>query len=231
MSSSSGRVTTGSIVARDGSRHAEEDAALRRACRGRARSWSTSPAGRCRSPTRASAPSTCGAELVRDLRRLPHGRDRGRGPAGGRASCSACSPTTSRRSQVGGAQYSCLCREDGGVLDDLFTYRLGGRSLPDGHQRGQPRARPRLVRGARGRVRGRGPRPDRPPTRCSPSRARRRARSWARLADGELPARFRTAELAIAGAPALVCGTGYTGEDGVELLIAPEGAPDRLGRR
>ena len=26
---------------------------------------------------------------------------------------------------VGGAQYSCLCREDGGVLDDLFSYRLG----------------------------------------------------------------------------------------------------------
>ena len=24
----------------------------------------------------------------------------------------------------GGAQYSVLCREDGGVLDDLFTYRL-----------------------------------------------------------------------------------------------------------
>ncbi len=27
---------------------------------------------------------------------------------------------------VGGAQYSCLCAEDGGVLDDLFAYRLGG---------------------------------------------------------------------------------------------------------
>ena len=27
--------------------------------------------------------------------------------------------------EVGGAQYSVLCREDGGVLDDLFTYRLG----------------------------------------------------------------------------------------------------------
>jgi aminomethyltransferase len=27
---------------------------------------------------------------------------------------------------TGGAQYSVLCREDGGVLDDLFTYRLGG---------------------------------------------------------------------------------------------------------
>jgi aminomethyltransferase len=26
----------------------------------------------------------------------------------------------------GGAQYSVLCRADGGVLDDLFTYRLAG---------------------------------------------------------------------------------------------------------
>src|SRR6478672_9935792 len=25
---------------------------------------------------------------------------------------------------VGGAQYSVLCNDDGGVLDDLFTYRL-----------------------------------------------------------------------------------------------------------
>ena len=25
----------------------------------------------------------------------------------------------------GGAQYTLLCREDGGVLDDLITYRLG----------------------------------------------------------------------------------------------------------
>src|SRR5919205_3556523 len=28
-----------------------------------------------------------------------------------------------------GAQYSVLCREDGGVLDDLFSYRLGERFL------------------------------------------------------------------------------------------------------
>jgi aminomethyltransferase len=45
-----------------------------------------------------------------------------------------------------------------------------------------------------------------------------------RLADGELPARFRTVELEIAGASALVCGTGYTGEDGVELLVAADDA-------
>jgi aminomethyltransferase len=41
------------------------------------------------------------------------------------------------------------------------------------------------------------------------------------LADGQLPGRFRCCERDVAGVPALVCGTGYTGEDGVELLIAP----------
>ena len=28
-----------------------------------------------------------------------------------------------------GAQYSVLCREDGGILDDLFTYRVGNSYL------------------------------------------------------------------------------------------------------
>ncbi len=34
-----------------------------------------------------------------------------------------------RRIPEGGAQYSLLCREDGGVLDDLFTYRLADREF------------------------------------------------------------------------------------------------------
>src|SRR6476469_1289928 len=29
------------------------------------------------------------------------------------------------RIAIGGAQYSCLTNEEGGVIDDLFTYRLG----------------------------------------------------------------------------------------------------------
>src|SRR5918912_586522 len=29
----------------------------------------------------------------------------------------------------GGAQYSVMCRDDGGVLDDLFSYRIGARFL------------------------------------------------------------------------------------------------------
>ncbi len=35
---------------------------------------------------------------------------------------------------------------------------------------------------------------------------------------------MRTAELRLAGVDCLVCGTGYTGEDGAELLVAPDGA-------
>jgi aminomethyltransferase len=45
------------------------------------------------------------------------------------------------------------------------------------------------------------------------------------LTEGELPKRFATAERTVAAVPGvLVCGTGYTGEDGVELLVAPEHA-------
>jgi aminomethyltransferase len=125
--------------------------------------------------------------------------------------------------QVGGAQYSCLCREDGGVLDDLFTYRLGDdRYLTvtnaANHQRDlewfeahavefEAEVRDRINAYAMLAVQG--------------PRARQIV---SRLTDGELPPRFKTAELPVAGAPALVCGTGYTGEDGVELLLAPEDA-------
>jgi aminomethyltransferase len=129
------------------------------------------------------------------------------------------------RLAVGGAQYSVLCREDGGVLDDLFTYRLDDDrylTVTNASNHGRDLEWMRAHAGdfdvelidrlhdyemlavqgpaARGIVAG--------------------------LADGELPRRFRTATLTVAGAPdVLVCGTGYTGEDGVELLVAPAHAP------
>jgi aminomethyltransferase len=125
--------------------------------------------------------------------------------------------------EVGGAQYSCLCREDGGVLDDLFTYRLAEDQYltvtnAANHQRDlewfeahavefNVAVKDRIDAFAMLAVQG----PD--------------ARGIVGgLTEGELPARFRTEELMIAGCPTLVCGTGYTGEDGVELLIAPEEA-------
>ncbi len=124
----------------------------------------------------------------------------------------------------GGAQYSVLCKEDGGVLDDLFSYRLGPERFltvtnAANHDKDlawfQKQAEAfdvtlhdRLHDLAMLAVQG----PE--------------ARGIvANLADQELPKRFRTATMTVAGAPnVLVCGTGYTGEDGVELILRGEDA-------
>jgi aminomethyltransferase len=124
-----------------------------------------------------------------------------------------------------GAQYSVLTNEQGGVLDDLFSYRLGPDHFltvtnASNHEKDLAWFREhakdfdvqvddKLHDYAMLAVQG-------------PN-----ARDLvARLADGDLPKRFRTTRLTVAGAPnVLVAGTGYTGEDGVELLIAPEHAP------
>src|SRR3954447_2180242 len=123
-----------------------------------------------------------------------------------------------------GAQYSVLTKEDGGVLDDLFTYKLGeNRYLTvtnaANHEkdlawfRKQAEAfdvtlHDRIHDLAMLAVQG-------PIAR----------EIVAKLAEQELPKRFRTATMTVAGAPnVLVCGTGYTGEDGVELILRGEDA-------
>ena len=116
-----------------------------------------------------------------------------------------------------GAQYSVLCREDGGVLDDLFTYRLGPERFltvtnASNHEKDLAWFR-RARRGFDVEVTRR-----RTPSyamlaRAGPRRARGR---WRGMSEGELPARMRTAERRRSPAcECLVCGTGYTGEDGV----------------
>jgi aminomethyltransferase len=129
------------------------------------------------------------------------------------------------RIDVGGAQYSVLCLEEGGILDDLFTYRLADdRYLTvtnaANHERDfawfaehatdfDAEVADALENYAMLAVQG----PD--------------ARSIvAGLAKDELPPRMRTRSLEVAGADTLVCGTGYTGEDGVELLLPPSSAAD-----
>jgi aminomethyltransferase len=124
----------------------------------------------------------------------------------------------------GGAQYSVLCRDDGGVLDDLFTYRLGpDRFLTVTNASNHERDLAWMQRHSEGfdvRL------TDRVHDLAMLAVQGPEARGLvAGLADGELPKRFRTVELTVAGAPrVLVCGTGYTGEDGVELLIARDDA-------
>jgi aminomethyltransferase len=122
--------------------------------------------------------------------------------------------------EVGGAQYSVLCREDGGVLDDLFTYRLEDERYltvtnASNHERdydwiashaGDFDVTVRDVAADYAMLALQGP----------DARA-----ILAEHIQGDAPARMRTTRANVAGADALVCGTGYTGEDGVELLLAP----------
>jgi aminomethyltransferase len=128
-----------------------------------------------------------------------------------------------RRIPEGGAQYAVLCREDGGVLDDLFTYRLAGETFVTvtnaanhardvawlGEQAEDFDVDVLDVADRFAMLAVQGP------------AARRIVRA---LADGELPSRMHVCERRVAGVPALVCGTGYTGEAGVEVLLHPDGA-------
>ena len=123
--------------------------------------------------------------------------------------------------EIGGAQYSCLCQEDGGVLDDLFVYRLGADRfliVTNAANHGtdlawlgrQSREFDVIVRDVADRyamLAVQGP----------------HARAVLTSALGiELPPRFHVSHVRVGRRPALACGTGYTGEDGVELLIDPE---------
>jgi aminomethyltransferase len=128
-----------------------------------------------------------------------------------------------RRIPEGGAQYGVMCREDGGVLDDLFTYRLADEHFltvtnASNHEKDlawmQSHASDFDVdvidRRGYAMLAVQGP----------------NARALvSRLADGDLPLRMHCCERSVAGVPMLVCGTGYTGEDGVELLLDPDHAP------
>jgi aminomethyltransferase len=126
---------------------------------------------------------------------------------------------------IGGAQYALLCDEDGGVLDDLFTYRLDSdRYLTvtnaanhdddfawlSGHAADfDVEVTDAADRFAMLAVQG--------------PIAREIVQA---LSDSPLPPRMQAARRIIHGREALVCGTGYTGEDGVELLVAPADARD-----
>ncbi|HEY6759338.1 MAG TPA: glycine cleavage system protein T, partial [Baekduia sp.] len=137
--------------------------------------------------------------------------------------------------QTGGAQYSLLCREDGGVLDDLFTYRLAAdRFLTVTNAANHEKdfawfARQAADSGLDVTVEDvasqyamlavQGP------------QAREIVGA---LSDGPLPDRLTCRHRMLRGRRVLVCGTGYPGEDGVELLLAPADAPgiwDEVVRR
>ncbi|HEY1514888.1 MAG TPA: glycine cleavage system aminomethyltransferase GcvT [Solirubrobacteraceae bacterium] len=130
-----------------------------------------------------------------------------------------------RRLPEGGAQYSLLCRDDGGVLDDLFTYRLADNTfLTVTNAANHEKDLAWLQSHADGfdvdvidRQAGFAMLAVQGPRACA---------LVTQLSDGSCPARFHVCERTVAGAAMLVCGTGYTGEDGVELLLRPEDATE-----
>ncbi|HRV60896.1 MAG: glycine cleavage system aminomethyltransferase GcvT [Solirubrobacterales bacterium] len=126
--------------------------------------------------------------------------------------------------EVGGAQYSLLLNDEAGAIDDLFVYRLGhdrylvitnaGNHMADLARLGQiARDFDVYVRDASSNyamLAVQGP------------NARRILENTLHI---DLPARMKVGARKVGRRPAIICGTGYTGEDGVELLIDPEIAP------
>jgi len=140
------------------------------------------------------------------------------GPQAG-AACQALMVNDVRRLGVGEGQYTLLCNDQGGVLDDLIVFRLDDQ-------------RYLLVVNAANAtddlawIRERAP---------GDPEIRDRSAELALLAlqgpDAEIALRgltpldltmlrpFALMEGLVAGLPAVVCRTGYTGEDGFELLV------------
>jgi aminomethyltransferase len=125
--------------------------------------------------------------------------------------------------QVGASLYAVLCREGGGIIDDLLTYRLEPeRYLTVTNAANHERDFAWFAKHAEGFD-------------AEVADARERYAMLAiqgpgareivqATADAPLPGRHTVGDRRLAGRAALVCGTGYTGEDGVEVLVAPEDA-------
>ena len=70
------------------------------------------------------------------------------GPGRPRRAPGGRSRTTSSRVAAGAAQYGMALNDEGGIVDDLIVYRVGGRPIPRGAERGERRSGARADRGA-----------------------------------------------------------------------------------
>ena len=129
------------------------------------------------------------------------------------------------------ARYGVICNAEGGIIDDTIVYRLGMQRyllVPNASnadavidwlrrwRRDEDRVEIEIVTDELAMIALQGPAAQ---------------LILSRLTDHDLPSMrlFRAAETEIAGAPSIIARTGYTGEDGFELM-APSGDAARIWR-
>ena len=125
----------------------------------------------------------------------------------------------------GQAQYGCLCRQSGGVVDDVVVYRRSPQDLLVCVNAANRQKDFEWLRdGARGQADVRNESDDWAQLALQGPRARI---VMARLSQADLallrPFRFLEGE--VAGVACTIARTGYTGEDGFELFCPPQHAP------
>ncbi|GGZ65860.1 glycine cleavage system aminomethyltransferase GcvT [Streptomyces bluensis] len=132
--------------------------------------------------------------------------------------------------RVGRARYTMICREDGGILDDLIVYRLAGSEAGSSPYMVVANASNAQVvldalversAGFDAEVRD-----DRDAYALIAVQGPESPGILASLTDADLEGLKYYAGLpgTVAGVPALIARTGYTGEDGFELFVKPEHA-------
>lgn len=134
---------------------------------------------------------------------------------------------------VGRARYTMICAEDGGILDDLIVYRLEETEAPEylvvanaGNAQIVLDALTARAGGFDAEVRD-----DRDAYALLAVQGPESPAILAAVTDADLDGLKYYAGLpgTVAGVPALIARTGYTGEDGFELFVAP-GHAEQLWR-
>ena len=189
-----------------------------------ARGSCRSPAGRCPCSTRASGPSTWRCARGAGMFDVSHmGEIETRGPGAEALLQRLLSNDVTTIAERGRAVLGALPRRRRRARRPLHL-PARPRALPDGHERREPREGPGLVPRARRRLRRRGggrPRRLGDDRRAGPGGARGAGGAGRRR---RCPRACAPPSCSWPGVDCLVCGTGYTGEDGAELLVPPDGA-------
>ncbi|MFG2718220.1 glycine cleavage system aminomethyltransferase GcvT [Streptomyces sp. NPDC048416] len=126
---------------------------------------------------------------------------------------------------VGRARYTMICQEDGGIVDDLIVYRLGETEYMVVANAGNAQI---VLDAITGRAAGFDAevRDDRDAYALIAVQGPESPGILKSVTDADLDGLKYYAGLpgTVAGVPALIARTGYTGEDGFELFVAPEHA-------